>query len=77
MAIKAQSIDIHPQALENLVTSARIIKKLGADALILGCTELPLAIPNPTFEGLHVIDPTRILARALIRETYPDKLKPY
>ena len=74
--IKAQSNPISPWALEQITTVTEDFKRLGADALILGCTELPLAVPGDTFLGLKIIDPTRILARALIRETYPNKLKP-
>lgn len=48
---------------------------MGAEAIILGCTELPLALTTPTVRGLAMIDPTVILARALIREAAPSKLK--
>lgn len=49
----------------------------GAEAVILGCTELPLAFPEGVAAGLPVIDPTLILARALIREVAPEKLRPW
>jgi aspartate racemase len=52
-------------ALESVADSLR---EMGAEAVILGCTELPLAITTPTFAGLPTIDPTLILARALLRE---------
>jgi len=39
------------------------------------CTEIPLAIPDTTIDDMIVIDPTRILARALIREANPNRLK--
>jgi len=48
----------------------------GAQAVILGCTEIPLAIPEANMHGIALIDPTTILARALIREAAPEKLKP-
>lgn len=38
----------------------------GARALILGCTELPLAFPMYGLPG-RTVDPTRILARAAVR----------
>ncbi|MDR1519576.1 MAG: aspartate/glutamate racemase family protein [Planctomycetota bacterium] len=47
----------------------------GAAALILGCTELPLALPGTLFRGVPLIDPVRALARALVREAAPGKLK--
>ncbi len=73
--IKAQSNPIHPGVYENLRTVTRTFREQSVDAIVLGCTELPLAIPGRSFDGMAVIDPTRILARALIRETHPERLK--
>lgn len=42
------------------------LKAMGAEAVVLGCTELPLALPEPAAAGLPLIDPTRVLARALV-----------
>ncbi|WP_420630207.1 aspartate/glutamate racemase family protein [Candidatus Leptofilum sp.] len=64
------------QAQENLREGVATLKAAGAEAIILGCTELPLAFNKPTIAGLPLIDPTLILARALIREANPAKLKP-
>jgi aspartate racemase len=72
--IKAQGTAT-PQARQNLETAVRSLQSNGAEAIILGCTEMPLAITEPTLYGLPVIDPTFILARALIREANPTKLK--
>jgi aspartate racemase len=63
------------QAQANLREGIDALKAAGAEAIILGCTELPLAFTNPTVAGLPLIDPTLILARALIREANPAKLK--
>ena len=41
------------------------MKELGCDAVILGCTELPLVI-NETNSPLPVLDSTRLLARAAL-----------
>ena len=49
---------------------------LGAEAVILGCTELPLAVKEGQIDGVPILDPARIVAEKLIRETYPDKLIP-
>ena len=73
--IKAQSNPVTQQAIDNLATVCSLFTEKGAGAIVLGCTELPLAIAGDSFMGLTTIDPTRILARALIRETYPEKLK--
>lgn len=56
------------QAIEHLADK-------GAEAVILGCTELPLAVPEGSLHGVHCIDPTRALARALVREAAPERLK--
>ncbi len=65
-----------PQAQENLQLGLDNLKAAGAEAVILGCTELPLAFVEATAVGLPLIDPTLILARALIREANPARLKP-
>jgi aspartate racemase len=50
------------------------LRRQGAEAVILGCTEMPLAFPEREYEGLPLIDPTSVLARALIRACQPGKL---
>lgn len=62
-------------ARKNLLTGVHALRQQGAEAIVLGCTEMPLALAGPTVEGLPLIDATRILARALIREVDPTKLK--
>lgn len=63
------------RAVERVEQYARNILKQGAEALIPGCTELPLAIPGHVFEGVACVDPIGALARALVREVDPKKLK--
>ena len=63
------------KAREGLETAVRALKTKGAEAIILGCTEIPIAITAPLLYDLPMIDPTLILARALIREANPSKLK--
>lgn len=46
-------------------------KREGSDAVILGCTEIPLLIDDRD-SALPTIDSTRILARAAIREAQKD-----
>jgi aspartate racemase len=74
--LKAQSDPPTERARNNLLAGIRHLRERGADAVILGCTELPLAVPEPEFEGLPLIDSTETLARALIRATHPSKLRP-
>lgn len=76
MGIKAQSEPVHPEARGLLVDAIRHLRGKGAEAVILGCTELPIGIPEAELEGVITIDPTRAIARALIREIAPEKLRP-
>lgn len=64
-------------ARHNLLAGIDHLREKGAEVVVLGCTEMPLAITEPQIEGIMVIDPTLILARALIREANPARLKPY
>jgi aspartate racemase len=75
--IKSVPDRIHPQALENLDRGFAWMAAQGAEAVILGCTEIPLAYPEARVRGMLTIDPAVALARALIRESFPEKLKPF
>ncbi|MYD56253.1 MAG: aspartate/glutamate racemase family protein [Rhodothermaceae bacterium] len=72
--IKAKSAPVTPQARDMVLSAVHTCCDLGAEAVILGCTELPLAVPH--MPDVTLIDPARALARALIRETSPHKLAP-
>lgn len=73
--IKSNSEKVKKEAIKRLDFAIKILKKNGAKCLILGCTEIALIRENLNLKGLKVIDPTLILAKALIRETFPEKLK--
>ncbi len=64
------------KAIAELRSAAHYLKGARAETLILGCTELPLAFDERSVDGMFLVDPTLILARALIREANPGKLKP-
>lgn len=72
--IKAVSNPIHDHAVENfrIVTEKMVAK--GYDSFIMGCTEIPLAMGRLRMP-ITKIDPAVILARALVREVCPEKLK--
>lgn len=70
--IKAGVVEGKPR--HNLVATATHLIEKGAQALILGCTELPLVFPGITeieIEGRNypLLDPTAILARKCVRLT--------
>jgi len=75
--IKARSNPVTAQAREALLNAITHLQSQGAEAIILGCTEVTLAIAERSVGGTLLLDPGVILARALIRETFPEKLRPY
>ena len=52
------------------------LRAQGAEAVVLGCTEMPLAFAAGEFEGLPLIDATWVLARALVGAADPRRLRP-
>jgi aspartate racemase len=72
--LKGQSDPPTDRARDALIDAVRHLQERGAEAIILGCTELPLAPLQALVADVPLIDPAQILARALIRATYPDKL---
>lgn len=75
--IKAQSSPVTSQAREQLMRGINHLREKGAEAIVLGCTEIPLALTEKSIHGIPLVNSTEILARALIRETYPEKLIPF
>jgi len=74
--IKARPGIISEEAGKSVREAIRHLIALGAEAVILGCTELPLAVSEKQVDGIPVLDPATIIAEKLIRETYPEKLLP-
>ena len=79
--IKANSVKISSEATGRISHEITELVNRGAESIILGCTELPLAIPGQTYiteNGVNVpiIDPGLVTARRLIELTAPEKLKP-
>jgi len=73
--IKAKSNPVTKAAKQKLITAVNHLQNHPIEAIIVGCTEIPLAVSERKIGQTMIIDPTLILARALIRQTYPDKLK--
>ena len=63
-------------ARNNFEKYVNILCAQDVEAIILGCSEIPLALPEQKFKGVLLIDPTLILARALISCANSAKLKP-
>jgi len=70
---------VSEKARSNFTTYARRLVDMGAEAVILGCTEIPLAMPEPTLshgdKTVPLVDPVKTLARALIREANAERLQ--
>lgn len=73
--VKSKSNPVTDIAIEKFKYAIKHVIKKGAELIILGCTEVPLAIKQKKILSVPLIDPTLILARALIKEVAGDKLK--
>ena len=71
--IKAVS-PVSRRSTEVLVEEGNRLIARGSQAIILGCTELPLALHEGMIDCL-LIDPTEILARAALEKVAPKKLR--
>jgi aspartate racemase len=72
--IKASSGGVSTEASSRIQMAIRHLLDHGAEAVILGCTELPLAVREEKIDGIRMLDPAGIIAEKLIRETCPGKL---
>lgn len=77
LGIKAAPMRARHSVRTKIERVAIELKNAGAQAIILGCTEIPLVIKENYLANLPVIDPTLVLARALLRKAAPNKLKPF
>ena len=57
-----------PESVAFYCTTIDQLKQRGCDAVILGCTEIPLII-DETNASLPILDSTRLLARAALRRS--------
>ncbi|GHE28316.1 aspartate/glutamate racemase family protein [Sphingobacterium griseoflavum] len=73
--IRAVSSPVSNRARSEIIESIAALKEKGAQSIILGDSSLPDAIPEKESDGLPIIDPIRILARALVSALAPSKLQ--
>ena len=73
--IKAESNPVTPRARQALSDAAAGLVAQGTQAIILGCTEIPLALTEKELHGVPLIDATNILARALVLAFAPNRLR--
>jgi aspartate racemase len=67
---------VDPFVRRELKSTILYLKEIGAQAIILGCTELRFALGEKSFEELPIVDSVTALARALLRETTFEQLRP-
>jgi aspartate racemase len=60
-----------PRSLAYYVEVIRALKDEGCDAVVLGCTEIPLLV-TPESSPLPTLDSTRLLAKAAVRKALED-----
>ena len=58
--------DFRAESVASLQTVIARMKNAGCDAVVLGCTELPLVLNDAT-SALPTLDSTRLLARAALK----------
>ncbi|KAK8812225.1 hypothetical protein WA158_007459 [Blastocystis sp. Blastoise] len=68
---------VSPRAQQSLHTLVLQLIEKGAECIILGCTELPLALPLDVIRNIPIIDPMKHLARGLINQVNPNTLLEY
>ncbi len=67
--VKADKLDMARTCFSQVARAMRL--RHGDVPLIMGCTEIPLALPGaPDVEGLLLVDPAQELANALARVAY-------
>ena len=74
--VKSFSDPVSPKARDILLAAAtRLAQGKDVSAVLLGCTEIPLAITETSLAGIPVVDATSVLAQELIRASCPERLK--
>ena len=73
--VKSTPDRVDPRARHRLDLAIWHLKDRGAEAVLLGCTELPLALSQDRDFGILIVDGNEVLARALVQRADPGKLK--
>lgn len=73
--LKARPHPVSDAARRQLAQAVEHLRQAGAEAIVLGCSEIPLAITERRIGQTAIVDANLVLARALVREAAPAKLK--
>lgn len=72
------ALALNPDKARSILNAAcKHLSDLGAEIIVLGCSEISLTFTEKHYNGIPLIDPTDILARKLIQLADYKKLKPY
>lgn len=72
--IKSTGGAVDPRAVAGLRRGLDALLGAGAEVVVLACTEIPVALSEEEVDGAPLLDATLVLARALVRESAPDRL---
>ena len=67
--IKSFSNPVHESAVKNIELAIESLIEKKAEVIILGCTEIPLAINSTSYNSVPLIDSTMILAKSLLKHS--------
>jgi len=70
--IKSCTGKVSTQARRRILSAISHLHDLGSEAVILGCTELSLAVDEGVVDGTPVFDPARIAAAKLVQLVFPE-----
>ena len=70
--IKSRAGKVSDQARCRIRSAIGHLRDLGSEAVILGCTELSLAIDEGLVDGTPIFDPARIVAEKLVQLVCPE-----
>tara|TARA_B100001750_G_scaffold47133_1_gene35313 strand:- start:952 stop:1209 length:258 start_codon:yes stop_codon:yes gene_type:complete len=73
--IKSKSDPVHKNAVTNIELAIESLIEKKAKVIILGCTELSLAINSPSYKSVPLIDSTMVLAKSLLIHSNQKVLK--
>lgn len=73
--IKVSGDVVEDQVVVQLNNAIQELEKMGAQSILLGCTEIGMIEKSLDFRGMAVFNPNTIMARALISIVSPEKLK--
>jgi len=65
--IKATGVVVSQNAVKILQSAAGYLVQQGAEVIVVGCTEIPLALNKQTYNEIHIIDPVSCLAKTLLK----------